>query len=625
MLKISLLTLTGLMAHPVCCGWFSPVYKDFFSVPLPVASVKTPKKQFTNNHTGGVVNYYEIDIKPVEIQIYPPPMKKARFVGYDGQIPGPTFIQNKGEEAIVRFINHGDRSSSIHLHGSYSRAPFDGYADDITGIEEYKDYYYPNGQNGRTLWYHDHAVDHTAENAYYGQAGFYILRDDHERNMGLPDGKYDVPLALSAKYYNQDGTLWDPEANGETTSVYGDVIHVNGAPWPYMDVEPRKYRFRVLNTGISRTYKLYMEAQNQPGTKIPFKVIGSDCGLLERSIDSSDLYISVAERWEIVVDFSQYANKNIILKNTPGIAADSDYDGTDRVMQFRVGSKSSVTDTTGNGNVPSSLRTVPYPPNKAGIDHSLVFQHDGGLWNINGVVWSQGVDARVLAKPKRGSIEVWELINKSGGWSHPIHIHLIDFQIISRTGGSRGVQPYEQVALKDVVWLGPNERVLVIARYSPWDGVYMFHCHNLIHEDHEMLAMFNVTTLSDFGYPETTHFIDPMEQRYRAKPCKPNEFVSTTEWGNGEFSLQGVQDKMQWFVDLDAYKDMDKIELALEEYWGRTSLTHVASSTPVATSTTPTAISQSPKPTTLATMTSASAKSSGSVTASCTKKGNGKC
>lgn len=100
-----------------------------------------------------------------------------------------------------------------------------------------------------------------------------------------------------------------------------------------MDVEPRKYRFRLLNTGISRTFKLYMELEGRTGTKIPFKVIGSDSGLLEKSIDTSDLYISIAERWEIVVDFSQYASKNIVLRNTKGVAADSDYDGTDRVMR----------------------------------------------------------------------------------------------------------------------------------------------------------------------------------------------------------------------------------------------------------------------------------------------------
>lgn len=135
-------------------GWFSPVYHDFYSVPVPIAPIKQAKKTYTNNHTGGIINYYEIDIKPVEIQIYPLPMKKARFVGYDGIIPGPTFMHKKGDEAIVRFINHGDRSSSIHLHGSYSRAPFDRYADDVIGVGEYKDYYYPNSQNGRTLWYH---------------------------------------------------------------------------------------------------------------------------------------------------------------------------------------------------------------------------------------------------------------------------------------------------------------------------------------------------------------------------------------------------------------------------------------------------------------------------------------
>jgi bilirubin oxidase len=107
----------------------------------------------TNNHTGRPINYYEVDIKPVEQQVYPG-LKKARLVGYDGIVPGPTFMMEQGSEAIVRFINHGDRSNSVHLHGSYSRAPFDGWAEDTTGVGEYKDYYYPNMQNARTLWYH---------------------------------------------------------------------------------------------------------------------------------------------------------------------------------------------------------------------------------------------------------------------------------------------------------------------------------------------------------------------------------------------------------------------------------------------------------------------------------------
>ena len=106
-----------------------------------------------NNHTGKPVHYYEIEIKPLEQQVYPG-LPRTRLVGYDGISPGPTFMMEQGTEAIVRFINHGDRANSVHLHGSYSRAPFDGWAEDTTEVGQYKDYYYPNSQVARTLWYH---------------------------------------------------------------------------------------------------------------------------------------------------------------------------------------------------------------------------------------------------------------------------------------------------------------------------------------------------------------------------------------------------------------------------------------------------------------------------------------
>lgn len=178
-------------------------------------------------------------------------------------------------------------------------------------------------------------MDHTAENAYFGQAGFWILHDPAELSLKLPSGQYDIPLALSAKFFNRNGTLWDPEANGETTSVYGDVVMVNGAPWPYLAVEPRKYRFRLLNTGISRTFKVYLEDDAKAGAEIPFTVIGSDAGLVETPVSTSDLFISIGERWEIVVDFAPYANKNLTLKNRRGVGSDPDFDGTDRVMSER--------------------------------------------------------------------------------------------------------------------------------------------------------------------------------------------------------------------------------------------------------------------------------------------------
>ncbi|KAK4980918.1 hypothetical protein LTR66_002469 [Elasticomyces elasticus] len=561
--------------------WLSPVYQNFYEFPLPIPPVKVPKTSYTNSSTGVTIDYYEVEIKPLEQQIYPG-LKKARLIGYDGISPGPTFHMEKGREAVVRFINRqGDRANSVHLHGSYSRAPFDGWAEDTTEVGQYKDYYYPNGQNARTLWYHDHAIHHTAENAYYGQAGFYILHDPSEDLLHLPSGDYDVPLGLSSKQYNTDGTLFDPV--NEVVSLWGDVIHVNGQPWPYLNVEPRKYRFRFLDSSISRSFKLYFEADSAVGTNIPFNVIASDAGLLTKPVPTDNLEISIAERWEIIFDFSAYAGKNVTLRNSRKVQADEDYNSTDKVMRFVVGS--TPPSTVNNGNLPSTFRTVPFPPPKTGVDRTFRFERSNGQWQINGVVFSD-IANRILAKPPRGAVEVWELQNGGGGWSHPVHIRkfhsyqptltlnantitdLIDFQIISRSG-ARTVTPYEREALKDVVWLGTSETVQVIARYAPWDGVYMFHCHNLIHEDHDMMAAFNVSVLDDFGYQEKTHFLDPMEPRWRSKPINDQDFQP-----------QAIQDRLAEFGSLDAYNKAGEVEVALEGYWS----THIPVPTSLATS-----------------------------------------
>ncbi|KAK5734172.1 hypothetical protein LTR17_009155 [Elasticomyces elasticus] len=556
--------------------YVSPVYKNLFQVPLPIPPNKEPLRTITSN--GTQFDYYEVEIRSLEQQVYPG-LSKAELIGYDGVAPGPTFHMTKGRQAVVRFINHGTQANSVHLHGSYSRAPFDGWAEDTTEPGQYKDYFYPNGQNARTLWYHDHAIDHTAHNAYFGQAGLYILHDPDElATPGLPQGDDDVGLVLASKRYNSDGTLWDPDTNGEVTSLWGDVIHVNGQPWPYLDVEPRKYRFRFLDASVSRSFQIYLVADQQDTVRLPFTVVGADTGLLEKPVSTSQLDISMAERWEVVVDFSSYAGQNLTFKNNRNVGADQDYVDTDKIIRFVVSST-----TTGparrwdSESLPTKLRTVPYPPpakSATQVDRSFTFGRSGsGGWTINGVTWAIGPDARVLAKPQRGNVEVWELVDGGGGWSHPIHIHLI----ISRKGGARNaVLPYEQVALKDVVWLNTGETVRVIARFAPWDGLYMFHCHNLIHEDHAMMAAFNVTALTDLGYAETTHFIDPMEPKYRAVKFADSDFAAHT----GPFSLASTQAKVDSLAALDAYKDVDKIEEALVSYWAtHTTLITVTSTT----------------------------------------------
>ncbi|KAM0330944.1 hypothetical protein ACHAQA_003901 [Verticillium albo-atrum] len=549
----TLVVFLSLASESLAKDWLSPEYKWLYQYPLPIPPVKQekwPSRPITNPVTKQKVKYYEIEIKEFEQQVYPN-KKPTKLVGYDGISPGPTFLEERDGESVVRFTNHAKMANSVHLHGSYSRTPFDGWAEDTTEPGEYKDYYYPNCQNGRTMWYHDHAIDHTAENAYFGQAGAYLVHDAAEDALGLPSGygKYDIPMILSAKQYNSDGSLFSP-ANVDD-SLYGDVIHVNGQPWPYFKVEPRKYRFRFLNAAISRTFFLYFESSKKAGTKLDFQVIASDTGLLTSPQNAKDLYISMAERYEVIFDFSNYKGQNVTLRNTKDFAPDKDFLHTDKVMRFVVAGAGPAD----SSNVPSALRQVDFPKHKEGIDHHFLFHRQGSDWRINGVTFAD-VKNRVLAKPKRGLVEVWELENSSGGWSHPIHIHLVDFRVLKRTGGKRQkVFNYEAQGLKDVVWLGPGETVTVEAHYAPWPGVYMFHCHNLIHEDHEMMAAFNVSVIEDLGYPETA-FADPMQADYRAR----KEIA-------GGASYDSVKARVEELAKLEPYNHHGDVDGWLSAYY----------------------------------------------------------
>ncbi|KAK8045866.1 hypothetical protein PG996_013930 [Apiospora saccharicola] len=564
-----------------------------------------PYSAVTNPVTGNDILYYEVEIRPFDQQIYPD-LKPTRLVGYDGISPGPTFIVPRGTETIVRVMNSAELPTAVHLHGSPSRASFDGWAEDVTLPGQYKDYYYPNTEAARMIWYHDHAAGivslaptiflsinaqtQTAENGYFGQAGAYIITDPAEDSLGLPSGYgvYDIPLILSSKYYNQDGTL--RSVRNERLSVWGDIIHVNGQPWPYMDVEPRRYRFRILNAAVSRDWALYWTRLGDD-KKLPFQVIASDAGLFTHPVTISDdvLYISVAERYEIIVDFAHYAGQSLELRNLDhagGIGVDVDFVETGKVMRFNVASKRTDDPST----VPAKLNEhVRFPPGSSEtrpVDHHFRFHMSRDEWLINGVAFSD-VAHRVLAKVPQGTVEVWELENASPGWTHPIHVHLVDFRVLSRytnipgnkantnndkvetqsnddhrsrtsprsetSTNNRGVMPYESAGLKDVVWLGRGETVLVEAHYRPWSGVYLFHCHNLVHEDHSMMAAFNVTALRDLGYDETTDFSDPMDPRWRARPFDRSDFRDR----NGIFGEEAIREKVGGLARQRPYSDLD--------------------------------------------------------------------
>ncbi|KAJ4395817.1 hypothetical protein N0V93_000031 [Gnomoniopsis smithogilvyi] len=539
---------------------FSPEY-PLYSAPLKIPPLAVPLTNFTDE-SGKTIDAFEVDIREFTEQIYPieSGVGPTTFVGYNGMVPGPTFSMTRGREAVVRFTNSYTRNSSIHLHGSYSRAPWDGWAEDVTPPGFYKDYYYPNGQPQRTLWYHDHAIDLTALNVGFGQAGFYVLHDpDPNQDFGLPTEQYDVPLMIVSKKFNADGTLYDFVANAG--DAFGDVITVNGIPWPFFEVEPRKYRFRLLDASVTRSYLLHLADEADPTVDLPFTVVGADAGLLSHPVDTFNLSIAMAERYEVVIDFSLYQGKTLLFQNTFAWQTNPDYPNTDKVMKFVVGD--TVTDTKNNGPIPAKLATLKTPSDRTTIDHSFVFDRNAaGHWSINNVTFDD-VTNRILAKPQQGEVERWQLRNLGTTWSHPIHIHLVDFQVASRVG-PRPVEPYEAAALKDVVYLGTNETLEVIANYQPWAGVYMFHCHNLQHEDNGMMGAFNATSvnLTAFGYPDNATFADPMAGIWRSRPI-----LSTT-------SIQDMHDNvLPMFIGLGAYPNADAVEDALAHYYAESNTT----------------------------------------------------
>ncbi|KAL0638050.1 hypothetical protein Q9L58_002987 [Maublancomyces gigas] len=223
------------------------------------------------------------------------------------------------------------------------------------------------------------------------------------------------------------------------------------------------------------------------------------------------------------------------MKNERDFSHNEDYANTDKVMQFRVGN--TVSSQAGNGVVPSTLVNLDFPTDTGKIDRSFRFERTNGEWRINGRGFAD-VANRILAKPQAGTTEVWELINKSGGWGHPIHIHLVDFKVLTRT--RRGVESYESSGFKDVVFLDENETVTVIARYHPWTGQYMFHCHNTVHEDQDMMAAFDVNDTKEKP-AQGDIFSDPMNPQFRA-----SAFTST--------NIAQVQSQLlPYFAGLEIY------------------------------------------------------------------------
>ncbi|MGC5076253.1 multicopper oxidase family protein [Agrococcus sp. DT81.2] len=445
---------------------------------------------------GSPVHSYSVTAMAASAAILPRLM--TPILSYNGIFPGPTISLDRGTKAVLRVRNQlparhpiDDHllSISTHLHGSASLPQFDGYASDVTNQGFKKYYQYPNAQPARTLWYHDHGVHNTALNVYAGLAGQYHIHDPLERQL-LPQGEFDVGLTISDAMFASNGALaYDDE---DHSGLWGDVMLVNGKPWPVMKVQKRVYRFRILNACISRSLRPALS------TGDPITVVATDGGLMPTARSVSNYRHAGAERYEVLIDFRKYApGQRIVLRNLSN-ENNRDYDHTNKIMAF------DVVDTPVNTGDPT-WNTIPTvltgsevmsltPAQSTRTRRFRVKRNDRtNVWTIgDDGTWAAVVASgfrKVVANPGLNATEIWEFENSSGGWFHPIHMHLVDFQILSRNG--RAPFPYE-LGPKDTVYVGEDETVRVLVKFGPHRGKYMLHCHNLPHEDHDMMVQFSV-------------------------------------------------------------------------------------------------------------------------------------
>jgi FtsP/CotA-like multicopper oxidase with cupredoxin domain len=478
--------------------------------------------------------------------------------------PGPILVMRYGRPMVVRRINalpppaqnggFGVPEVSTHLHNFHSAPDSDGGPCDpvqqrFFSRGQYYDYFYnmqfagwnstlPQGNvpgvRGNVqealgfLWYHDHRVDHTAENTYKGLVGPAIAFNDFDtgdETTGFhlpafdeynPIAGFDIPLVVADRTFDPTtGLLAFDTFN--TDGILGDTFLVNGRVQPFFEVSLRRYRFRILDAGPSRFYRVFLTNPDDLRQSIPFFVISNDGNLLPRPVQVTSHPLAVAERTDVIVDFNAIAKRfgaqRLRLENrleqTDGRGPTGNIlpaGQGDQLMEFRLVGNAVADDSFDPApvafpNVPASAGDAVFAPIslpdisqvQPRLTRTFRFERGDGGWQING----RFMDCtRFRLRPQVNTAERWIIQNDSGGWQHPVHIHLEEFRILSRNGVP--VKPGNvEFSRKDVVRLGFGEQIEVLQRFRDFVGGYPFHCHNTVHEDHQMMLLFDVAAVGD--------------------------------------------------------------------------------------------------------------------------------
>jgi spore coat protein A, manganese oxidase len=497
---------------PVVAPQLRPEALARFVDPLPIPRVLKPAGfRADPEDAGAQIPFYRVSMRASEVRVHrdiPP----TQMWGFEGSVPGPTIETRSGQSLFIEWSNelperhllpvdHGvcgagpDRPevrAVVHLHGGKSPPESDGYPEDWYPPGHSAVYHYPNRQDATMLWYHDHAMGIERLNQYAGLFGLFLIRDDVEDALHLPRGLYEVPIVLCDRLLRETGQLIYPTSGNPEApwvpEVNGDAMLVNGKLFPYLEVEPRLYRFRVLNASNSRFFYLSLSGDRT------FHQIGTDQGLLPAPVPIKRAKLAPAERADLLVDFSGAAGEELILQNLMY-----------SLVQFRVAAGMT---TARSAPLPATLRPVTKIAESSATKRRTLTLNEymdkkthTHFMLLNGAHWRDAV----TEKPRLDTVEIWELVNLTED-THPIHLHLVRFQILDRQAFDRDqyvtsgkmlvnarVPPEpDEAGWKDTVRAYPSMITRIIARFEGYAGRYLWHCHLLEHAANEMMRPFEV-------------------------------------------------------------------------------------------------------------------------------------
>ena len=409
-------------------------------------------------------------------------------LSYGNGLLGPTIKANTGETVNVSLQNNLSEETNIHWHGLILPENMDGHPKDVASAGGSLNYSLPIIQRAGTYWYHPHPHGLTAKQVFMGLAGMFVVNDNEEALLTLPSGEFEIPIIIQDKHFEGNNLEYSPNDDEIMTGYLGEEILINGMHAPFVNVASGWYRLRILNGSTARVYNLGLTGGKQ------LVIIGSDGGLLQFPETASTILLGPGERLDLLVDFSDLASgKEIYLVSHKFSEFNVQGRQGFNLLKFKIDRT-----TSSSFNVPATLPNItPLNPAQAvktrTFDIAQLIGGEGGhggmvRHSINGKTFEMDQIGETVSS---GTMEIWEFDNLSGDEIHPMHIHGVQFQVLDRVGGRNKLIASEK-GWKDTILLMPGEKVRTIMTFPNYTGVFVFHCHNLEHEDDGMMLNYKI-------------------------------------------------------------------------------------------------------------------------------------